>query len=468
MVASRAPRRPRRRRTRPGAVSSPPARRYGGVASRVERRYAPDTVLVHGKFRSRHWNYSDHIVPPISASAAYRLESVRRGAEGFVEFANPEFNRVTHAPIYIYDRLDEPTRGMLEESLALAEGGERAVCFATGMAAISAAIGVLTRAGDRVVAHRQLYGCTWSLLANWLPRYGISVDLLDLNDPRALDASLGREDVMVVYLETPTNPTLELVDLRRIARAVARANARRRARMGDRRHRRIFSVVDNTFATPMCQRPLEHGVDVVVHSLTKNLGGFGTDMGGAVVAPRLLEPDLLLYRKDYGAPLSPRNAWPVLAYGLPSLPVRVRRQQQAALQVARFLARHPRVARVSYPGLSSHPSHALARRQMRDPDGRFAPGTLIYFVLEGPPAVARRRGARVMNRLARHSMAITLAVSLGQVRTLIEHPASMTHAAVPPRKQLEAGIHPGGIRLSLGLEDPRDVIADLEDALEKA
>jgi cystathionine beta-lyase/cystathionine gamma-synthase len=422
-------------------------------------------VLVHGKFRSRHWNYSDHIVPPISASAAYRLESAARGAEGFLEFANPEFNRATHAPIYIYDRLDEPTRGMLEESLALAEGGERALCFATGMAAISAAIGVLARAGDRVIAHRQLYGCTYSLLANWLPRYRVAADLLDFNDPGALSAALSRDDTMVVYFETPTNPTLELLDLRAIVRTVARANAQRRSRMGRRKHRRIFTVVDNTFATPVCQRPLEHGIDVVVHSLTKNLGGFGTDMGGVVIAPRLLEPDLLLYRKDFGAPLSPRAAWPVLAYGLPSLHVRVRQQQESAWKVARFLERHPRVASVSYPGLPSHPQHALARRQMRDPDGRFAPGTLIHFGLKGTAAEARRRGARMMNRLAGRSMAITLAVSLGQVRTLIEHPASMTHAAVPPREQLRAGIHPGGIRLSLGLEDPRDVIADLGEAL---
>jgi methionine-gamma-lyase len=460
-----------RRRGHPGhrrAAVSSTAGGYGRTASRIERRYRPATVLIHGRYHSRHWNYSDHIVPPISASAAYRLESVRRGAEGFVEFANPEFNRVTHSPIYIYDRLDEPDRGMLEESLALAEGGERAICFSTGMAAISAAIGVLARAGDRVVAHRQLYGCTYSLLTNWLPRYGMAADLVDLNDERALAAALNRADTMVVYLETPTNPTLELLDLRRIVRAVARANARRRERMGRRRHRRIFTVVDNTFATPMCQRPLDHGVDLVVHSLTKNLGGFGTDMGGVVITPCLLEPDLLLYRKDYGAPLSPRAAWPVLAYGLPSLAVRMRRQQESALVVARYLEKHPRVARVSYPGLRSHPQFALARRQMRDPEGRFAPGSLIHFLLGGTASAARRRGARMMNRLADRSMAITLAVSLGQVRTLIEHPASMTHASMPPREQLRAGIHPGGIRLSMGLEDPRDVIADLDEALARS
>jgi cystathionine beta-lyase/cystathionine gamma-synthase len=441
---------------------------YGRLASPIEERYRSDTVLVHGKFRSKHWNYSDHIVPPMSASSAYRLESVRRGAEGFLEFANPDLSRSGHAPIFIYDRLDEPTRGLLEENLALAEGGERAVCFATGMAAISGALGVLLRTGDRVVAHRQLYGCTYSLFANWFPRFGIQVDWMDLNDRGALGTALARDDVMAVYFETPCNPTLELVDMRLVTRAVGRANARRLAHGRGRIRRRIFTVVDNTFATPLCQRPLAQGVDVVVHSLTKNLGGFGTDMGGVVVAPALLVADLLLYRKDYGAPLSPRNAWPVLAYGLPSLAVRVRAQQAAALEVARFLSRHPRVGHVSYPGLPSHPQYTLARRQMRDPDGRFAPGTLIYFTLRGTPAEARRRGVRVMDYLARRSLAVTLAVSLGQVRTLIEHPASMTHATVPTQEQARAGIHPGGIRLSLGLEDPGDLVNDLREALERA
>ena len=222
---------------------------YGRQATALEERYAPDTVLVHGKFHSRHLNYSDHIVPPLSSSAAYRLESAGRGAEGFIEFANPEFNRARQAPIYIYDRLDEPTRGMLEENLALIEGGERALCFATGMAAISAALGVLLRTGDRLVAHRTLYGCTWSLFANWYPRFGIEVDLVDFRDASALRRALEPPNVMAAYFETPANPTLDLVDVRGVVRAVGRANARRAALKGGRRHRRIFTVVDNTFAT---------------------------------------------------------------------------------------------------------------------------------------------------------------------------------------------------------------------------
>ncbi len=424
-----------------------------------DRRYRIETRLIHGEFHSPHWEYRDHIVPPITASAAYRLESVERGAEGFQEFANPEFNRHTQAPIYIYDRLDEPTRSMLEDNLAIAEQGETAICFATGMAAISAAVGVLVKAGDRILAHRQLYGCTWSLFSNWLPRFGVTAEMCDLRDLAALERALG-DDVMVVYFETPTNPTLEIIDIGAVRAAVDRVNAGRGAR------RRVFIVVDNTFATPYCQRPLTLGADLSVHSLTKNIGGFGTDMGGVVVGPRLLEPDLLLFRKDFGAPLGPKAAWPPLVYGLPTLPVRTRQQTATAQAIASWLEAQPGVARVSYPGLPSHPQHALAQQQMREPHGGFAPGIMIYFVLDGPPAEARERGRRMMDHLADRALAVTLAVSLGQIRTLVEHPASMTHAVVPAEAQQAAGIDPGGIRLSIGLEAAEDIVADLQDALD--
>jgi methionine-gamma-lyase len=425
-----------------------------------ERRYHLRTRLVHGRMRSPHWNYEDHIVPPISSSAAYRLVSAERGAEGFREFANPEFNRAQHSPIYIYDRLDEPSRGMLEDNLADAEGGECCVTFATGMAAIAAALGVLLKAGDTVVSHRTIYGCTYSLFTNWFPRLGIRTRFVDLRDVTAL-ARLLREDpsVMTVYGESPCNPNLELLDLRAISDALAAVNPSRPPR------RRIFSVLDNTFASPYCQRPLEHGIDVVVHSLTKNVGGFGTDMGGAVIAPTILEPDLLLYRKDFGGVLSPKAAWPTLVYGLPTLAIRSKQQIASALEIARFLEKHPKIARVVHPGLESHPQHALAMRQMRDADGAFAPGTLIYFVLAGNGAAVKEAGARFMDRLAEDSLTVTLAVSLGQIRTLVEHPASMTHAAVPEEEQRRAGLEPGGIRLSIGLEHPDDIAADLDRAL---
>ncbi|MEJ2367083.1 MAG: aminotransferase class I/II-fold pyridoxal phosphate-dependent enzyme [Acidobacteriota bacterium] len=424
-----------------------------------KRRYQMETRLIHGDFHSPHWNYSDHIVPPISASAAYRLESVARGAKGFTEFANPEFNRHVQPPIYIYDRLDEPSRSMLEDNIAAAEEGECAVCFATGMAAISASLGVLLKAGDSVVSHQTLYGCTFSLFKNWYPRLGINVKLADLKDTDALEELLTPE-VMAVYFETPTNPTLELVDIAAVRAVVDRVNEKRGAR------RKIYIVVDNTFATPFSQRPLTLGADAVCHSLTKNIGGFGTDMGGVWAGPSLLEPDVLLFRKDFGAPLSPKSAWPPLVYGLPTLSLRSRRQIETAFKVARFLEGHPAVAKVRFPGLPSHPQHVLAQRQMVDVEGNFAPGFMIYFVLKGDPEEARAAGARMMDHLAQHALCATLAVSLGQVRTLVEHPSSMTHAPIPIEDQLQAGIDPGGIRISVGLEAPDDIMADLEEALD--
>jgi len=425
------------------------------------REYHKETRLIHGEFHSIHWNYKDHIVPPITATAAYRLESAERGAEGFQEFANPEFNRHTHAPIYIYDRLDEPSRSMLEDNLATAEEGECAVCFATGMAAISAALGVLVKTGDTILTHRTLYGCTYSLLTNWMPRFGVQAKMADLNDLNQLEALL-TSDVMVVYFETPTNPTLEVLDIAAIRHEVDNVNAKR----GNRR--KIFIVVDNTFATPFCQRPLTLGADVVCHSLTKNIGGFGTDMGGVWIGPQLLEPDVLLFRKDFGASLNPRAAWQTLVYGLPTLALRSRQQIETAMRVAKFLEHHPAVERVHYPGLLSHPQRAVAHKQMVDIEGNFAPGTVIYFVLKGSPEEARESGRRMMDHLADKSLAVTLAVSLGQIRTLIEHPASMTHAAIPVADQLRAGIDPGGIRLSLGLEASEDIIGDLEESLKDA
>ena len=423
------------------------------------QHYHPTTRLIHGRMQSEAWEYGHHLVPPISTSTTFRLDSSRRGALGFQEYARTD--EPDHH-IYIYDRLREPNKDMLEEDLALAAGGEMAVTFASGMGAIAAAFGVLLKAGEHLVAHRAMYGCTHSLVHNWLPRLKIASTKIDLTNPDALTAAV-RPETRVVYFETPTNPTLEIIDMAAVVERVAAINTHRAP------DERLYVVVDNTFATPYCQRPLAYGVDFVVHSLTKGLSGFGTDMGGVVIGRQSHHDAFLLYRKDFGAVLSPRAAWSIMTYGLPSLSVRLQRAQESALILARYLAGHPAVAHVAYPGLEESEAYVVAQRQMRDYQGRFAPGIMIYFELQGATLEAQQEaGARFINHLAEHAYTITLAVSLGNVRTLVEHPSSMTHAPIPLDEQAKMGIHPGGLRLSIGLEDPADLEHDLDAALAEA
>lgn len=425
------------------------------------RRPHVESRLIHGENVTPKWDFSHHVVPPMPSSVTFRLSSAARGAKGFAEFAQPRSQRGRARPIYIYDRLDEPIRGMLEENLAAAEGAETAVTFASGMAAIAGALLVATKQGDEVLAHPTIYGCTHSLLTNWMPRLGVTTRFTDLSRPGRLAAAISKR-TRIVYLESPVNPTLDLIDLAEVARAVREANRRRR------KDARILVVVDNTFATPLGQRPLELGADLVVASLTKHLSGFGTDLGGMVACGKEWESALFLVRKDFGGVLASKNAWPILVYGLPTLSVRLAAQESRARVIAKFLEAHPKVARVSWPGLDSYRQKDLARRQMTDREGRFHPGTLVYFVVKGRPAEARRRAQRVVDHVAREAYTLTLAVSLGHVRSLIEHPASMTHAALDAEAQARAGIDPGGIRLSVGLEDSRDLILDLEDALARS
>ena len=438
--------------------------------AKPKKPYRLRTHLIHGNFDSKHWDYDHHVIPPLSSSTAYRLNSTHRGAQGFVEFGQTEHNEhseqagaaaTRQVPIYIYDRLDEPTQGMLEENLAYAEGGETAVCFATGMAAISAALGVTVQNREEIIAHQVLYGCTYSLLTNWLPRSGIHTRFVDLTQPQDLPQAI-TEHTRVIYFETPVNPTLQLIDIAAIRRVVDTVNSGRK--------QPIRIIVDNTFATPYCQRPLAHGADIVVHSLTKDIGGFGTDMGGVVIVPH--DPDnqhdlhglLMLYRKDFGGVLSSKSAWPFLVYGLPTLATRMVNQQKSATKIAQFLAQHPQVARIAYPGLESFPQRDIALSQMVDERGRFAPGSMLYFTLKEPDG-GNQCAEAFTDYIAEHAYTITLAVSLGQIKTLIENPYAMTHAVLPEAQKLGLGIEPGGIRLSVGLEDWQDIIEDLKHAL---
>ena len=419
------------------------------------RRLSPRSKAIHGPFSSDAWEFAHHLVPPMTASTTFRLKSLKRGAEGFMSFAN--LNASSKKPIWIYDRLEEPTTLMLEETIAEMEHGECAVAFGTGMGAISGTLLALLKGNQKVIAHRTLYGCTYSLIKDWLPRFGIHSHFMNVNDTAELERELADSQTRVVYCESVSNPNLEIIDLQKLVNAVKKANAKRR-------ENKIYIVVDNTFATPWSLRPLDWGVDFTIQSLTKNLAGFGTEMGGAVITKREHQPILKLARKDFGAILHPYSAWHILVFGLSTQPMRFEQQQTSALEIARFLEKHPKVESVVYPGLKSHPQHALARKTLKSPEGKFCPGTMISFTLKGNI----KRCEKFIDQVAKNSYTITLAVSLGLVKTLIEVPGYMTHSAIPESQRDYSQIDPRMIRLSVGLENTRDIIEDLKLALAKA
>jgi cystathionine gamma-lyase len=339
---------------------------------------------------------------------------------------------------YDYSRSRNPTRDALQAAVANLEGGGAGFAFASGMAA-SATLLELLDAGSHIVAMHDLYGGSYRLLENVRKRSaGHSISFVDLTDAAALEAAL-RPDTRLVWVETPTNPLLKIVDLAAVA-AVAREH-------------RLISVCDNTFATPYIQRPLELGFDAVVHSTTKYLNGHSDSIGGAAVvrAGSELAERLAYLQNALGGVSSPFDSFLTLR-GIKTLALRMERHCANALAVAQFLEQHRAVERVYYPGLASHPQHALARRQMQ---GGY--GGIVTAVLRGGLAAARRTLERC------HLFA--LAESLGGVESLIEHPGIMTHASLPEATRRTLGISDGLIRLSVGVEDVRDLIGELEQAL---
>lgn len=434
-------------------------KKKGKVNEVDDTKYSMDTHIIYGKNISQKWDYSHHVTAPISSSTTFRLDSVERGAQGFQQFANTD-KFGGDDPIFIYDRLGEPNKDMLEENLAYVEKGEMAVTFASGMGAISGVLGILLTSGDNLITHNTLYGCTISLFNNWYPRYNIDVTPTDLTDLNNLDNHV-TEKTRVIYFETPANPNMDIIDVKKTREIVDRINSDRNE------EEKIKIVIDNTFATPFCQRPIELGADFVVHSLTKGIGGFGTDMGGVVIGKNKYRDMLLLYRKDFGAVLNTKSAWSILTYGLPSLALRQKQQIKTAQRIAEYLDNHPKIDYVNYPGLTSYKHYKLAKEQMIDFNGNFAPGSMIYFSLKGEtPAECKDNGRKFMDYVANSAYTMTLAVSLGHTRTLIEHPASMTHSVVPPEKLEERGIDPGGVRFAIGLESADDLLMDIEQALE--
>ena len=339
---------------------------------------------------------------------------------------------------YEYSRTHNPTRDALQASLANLEGGAAAFAFASGMATTATLLELLD-AGAHIIAMNDLYGGSYRLLENVRKRSaGYSVSFVDLTDHAALEAAL-RPDTRLIWVETPTNPLLKIVDLAAVA-ALARP-------------RGILTVCDNTFATPYAQRPLEHGFDVVMHSTTKFLNGHSDSIGGAAVIrdDAKLKERLAYLQNALGAVPGPFDSFLTLR-GIKTLALRMERHCANALAIAEFLERHPGVERVYYPGLASHPQHALAQRQMQ---GRY--GGIVTAVLKGGLPAARQA-------LERCEL-FSLAESLGGVESLIEHPAIMTHASLPPAVRASLGIGDGLIRLSVGVEDVHDLIEELAVAL---
>jgi methionine-gamma-lyase len=364
------------------------------------------------------------VSPPIIRSSTFTFPNtaeMKRWAEGRSE-------------AYIYTRYGNPTLAIAEAKLASLEGGAAAVVTASGMAAISSALLAVLSAGDELIATRQLYGGTYRLMRDTLPRLGIRVHHVEADLAGAERLITPR--TRALYVETPTNPTLRLVDLGKAARLARRY--------------KLVSIVDNTFASPALQKPLRAGFDIVLHSATKYLGGHSDLLGGAVIANRSLMREIRGMVIYLGGVADPEAAY-LLIRGLKTLEVRIQRECETAMAVARFLARHPKVARVHYPGLASHPDHRLARRQMR------GFGAMLSFDLKGGLAAARRLCDRVRIFL--------LAASLGGTESLIVLPVYTSHYRMSRKELAAAGVLPGTVRVSIGLEDPGDLIEDLRQAL---
>jgi cystathionine gamma-lyase len=394
--------------------------RGGGERPRPSTREDPslrfDTKIVRAGIRPD--PTTGAIVPPIYETATYVLPEVGvdRGFD--------------------YTRASNPTRQVLEENLAAIEGGAHATAFASGMSAVDACLKLLS-AGDHVICTDDVYGGVSRHFNKILKRYGLTFTYVDTCDAGAVRKAI-RPQTRMLWVETPTNPLLKVVDLEAMAEIA--------------RGRGLYLAVDSTFATPVFVRPLEFGADLVMHSTTKYLSGHNQLIGGVVVTPREdLQETLKFVQKTIGAVPGPFDCWLTLM-GLKTLHLRMRRHAENAQRVAEFLENHPKVARVLYPGLPSHPQHGVAKAQMSGFSG------MISFELSGGiPA-----GVELMNRVR----LCALAESLGSVETMITHPATMTHAEVSPEERAQRGLSDGLVRLSVGIEDVNDIVDDLGQALD--
>ncbi|WP_338951307.1 methionine gamma-lyase [Fusobacterium nucleatum] len=341
---------------------------------------------------------------------------------------------------YIYTRLGNPTTTVLENKIAALEEGEAAVATSSGMGAISSTLWTVLKAGDHIVTDKTLYGCTFALMNHGLTKFGVEVTFVDTSNLDEVKKAM-KKNTRVVYLETPANPNLKIVDLEALAK-LAHTNPN------------TLVIVDNTFATPYMQKPLKLGADIVVHSVTKYINGHGDVIAGLVITNKELADQIrFVGLKDMtGAVIGPQEAYYIIR-GMKTFEIRMERHCKNARAVADFLNKHPKIQKVYYPGLETHPGYEIAKKQMKD----F--GAMISFELKG----GFEAGKALLNNLSLCS----LAVSLGDTETLIQHPASMTHSPYTKEEREAAGITDGLVRLSVGLENIEDIIADLEQGLAK-
>ena len=367
---------------------------------------------------------------PIYQTSTFIFDSAEQGGR---RFALEEAG-------YIYTRLGNPTTTVLENKIAALEEGEAGIAMSSGMGAISSTLWTVLKAGDHVVTDKTLYGCTFALMNHGLTKFGVEVTFVDTSNLDEVKKAM-KENTRVVYLETPANPNLKIVDLEGVCK-VAHTNPN------------TLVIVDNTFATPYMQKPLKLGADIVVHSVTKYINGHGDVIAGLVVTNKELADQIrFVGLKDMtGAVLGPQDAYYIIR-GMKTFEIRMERHCKNAKKVVEFLNKHPKIERVYYPGLETHPGHEIAKKQMKD----F--GAMISFELKG----GFEAGKTLLNNLKLCS----LAVSLGDTETLIQHPASMTHSPYTKEEREAAGITDGLVRLSVGLENVEDIIADLEQGLEK-
>ena len=385
------------------------------------------TVTIHGGSCK---NPYGTLAVPIFQTSTFVFDSAEQGGR---RFALEESG-------YIYSRLGNPTTAVLEDKIAQLEHGEAAVATSSGMGAISSVMWTILKAGDHIISDKTLYGCTFAFFSHGLSKFGIEVSFVDTSDAEAVKKAM-KPNTKAVYLETPANPNLKIVDIKAIAE-VAHTNPN------------TLVIVDNTFSTPYCQRPIELGADIVVHSATKYLNGHGDVIAGMVISKKdLIDQIRLVGIKDMtGSVLGPMEAYLIIR-GMKTLEVRMKKHCENAMKVAEFLVAHDKVAEVYFPGLKSHPGHETAAKQMD------AFGGIMSFELKG----GFEAGKILLNNLKLCS----LAVSLGDTETLIQHPASMTHSPYTKEERMEAGITDGLVRLSVGLENIEDIIADLEYGLSK-